>query len=96
MKRIIKNLKGRAPPSSHMLAPPIRSHQPKTGVGLRIEIDNQDFFFMQLCEGRPNIDNGSGLSDATFEIDECKDLGTHRVQHPITRESDVRIKFFSL
>src|SRR5580698_6771851 len=50
---------------------------------------------MQLRERCPNIDHRCGLPNATFEIDECEDLGTHRLPHSITLESDVLIKFFS-
>jgi hypothetical protein len=49
---------------------------------------------MQLRKRRPNIDHRRGLPNATFEIDECEDLGTHRLPNSITLESDVLIKFF--
>src|SRR5271165_6217333 len=94
MKCIVKNLKGRAPALRDMLAPPVRSHQPHTRVGLRIQIDYQHFLFMQLRKRRPDIYDRCGFSNAALKIDESENLRAHRLPNSITRESDVLIKFF--
>src|ERR1700730_5204849 len=94
VKRIVKNLKGRAPPFGHMLAPAVRSHEPQARIGLRIQIDNQHFLFMQLRKRRTDIYDGSGFSNAALKIDESENLRAHRLPTSITRESDVLIKFF--
>jgi hypothetical protein len=57
-----------------MFVPAIWSHQPNAGIGLRIKIDNQHLFFMQLRESSSNVYDRCGLSDPSLKIDESEDF----------------------
>src|SRR5580700_9926797 len=64
LQRIVKNLKSRVPPSSHMFAPSIRPHEPDARIGLRVKINDQHFLFMKLSECCPNVNHCGGLPNA--------------------------------
>jgi hypothetical protein len=50
---------------------------------------------VQFRERGSNVYDRCRLSNPSLEIDKSEDFRTHRLPFSITRESEVRIKFFS-
>src|SRR5215472_16809759 len=60
-----------------MLSPPIGSHQPDTRIRLRIQVNDQNFLTMKLCQASSDVNHRCSFADTAFEVNECQDSGAH-------------------
>src|SRR6516225_5815796 len=66
---VIINLKSRPAATRDMFVPAIGAHQPAARVRLRVNIDNQYFFLVQLCQSGPDVYNRRRLPNPSLKVD---------------------------
>src|SRR6516165_2551371 len=71
---VVVNLKSRPAATRDMFVPAIGTHQPNARVRLRVNIDNQYFFLVQLCQSGSDVYNRRRLPNPSLEIDESEDF----------------------
>src|SRR6516162_954185 len=70
---VVINLKSRPATARDVFVPAIGAHQPNARVRLRVNIDNQHFFLVQLCQSGSDIYNRCRLPNPSLEIDKSED-----------------------